>query len=308
MKNLFKTAASIGVSLLISGSAALAFAHAEDEVAQETRRDAVQERRTEIRDTRQETRENIQQKRQDVREKSQEVRKDVREKVQDTRKEIREKAQGVREGVREKAEGVREELKMKRDELKQNLEAKRKEAKERLETVREEAKMRVKATREELKKKIDGLRDEKKKERAKRLDEQLNRLNERWTTHFTNVLSRLESVLGKIKIRKDKAASLGKDLTAVDTAIAAAESVIASTRSAVEAQAQKDYTVTFTSEEQLKEAFRAAKKQLHQDLTSLRDGAMKSARNAVHDVQRALAGVPKVDEEPAEGTTTSTSQ
>ena len=231
------------------------------------------------------------------------TRPELREKAQTIREEAKTKAQGVRQEVKATAQNARKEVEAKREELKKQLEAKREEAKKRVETAREEAKTRVKAAREELKKRVEQIKDERKKATATRLDEQMNRLNERWTTHFTNVLNRLDDILGKIQVRADKAASLGKDVSAVKTAIDAAKAAIASARTAVEAQAKKDYTITFTSEGELRTAFKAAKDQLHKDLTALRDGAVKAARDAVQNAARSLGGVLKVDEEPEESTT-----
>lgn len=226
------------------------------------------------------------------------LRQETREKSQQIREETRTKAQNVRQEVRTSAQNAREEINAKREELRTELKAKREEAKQKIEAARKEAQERLKAQREEFKKKVEQIRDERKKATATRLDGQLNHLNERWTTHFTNVLNRLEDILGKIQVRLDKAASLGKDVSAARTAIDGAKTAIASARSAVEAQAKKTYTITFTSDEQLRTAFRQAKDQLHKDLTSLRDGAIKSAREAVHQAARALARIPRVDEEP----------
>lgn len=213
-------------------------------------------------------------------------------------KDVRDKAQNMRQEVKATVKGVREEVQVKREELKKQLGTNRDEAKKRLEAAREAAKEVAQVKRENLKKRLGEIKDERKKERAARLDEQMNRLNDRWTTHFTNVLNKLEDILGKIQVRADKAAALGKDISAVKTATDSAKAVIASARTAVETQAKKDYTITFTSEEQLRAAFKAAKDQLHKDLTALRDGAIKNARSKVQDAARALGGVPKVDEEP----------
>ena len=245
--------------------------------------------------------------REELREKAQAIREETRTNAQNVREENRVKAEAVRTEVRTAVQNTRKEVEAKREELKKELEVKREEAKERIEAAREETKTRVKAAREELKKRLGEIKDERKKEKAKRLDEQMNRLNERWTTHFTNVLNRLDDILGKIQVRADKAASLGKGVSAVRTAIDAAKSVIVGARTAVEAQAKKDYTIIFTSEDELHAAFKAAKDQLHKDLKALRDGAIRSSRDAVHNAARALSGIPKVDDELEDKATTTPS-
>lgn len=164
----------------------------------------------------------------------------------------------------------------------------REAVKKRIETAREEAKKNIEARHAELKDKISKLRNEKKKQVATRLDEQLARLNEKWTNHFNNILVRLSEILSKVELRADKAQAAGKDVSAVRTAIVNAKNAIATARTAVETQAKKTYTATFSSEKELHAAFKAVKEQLRKDLFGLRDGAMKSAREVVHNAHQAL--------------------
>lgn len=202
----------------------------------------------------------------------------------------------------------REDIKAKRTELNTQLKGEREAAKKRVEAVREEAKKAAEMRRTELKDKISKLRDEKKKQAATRLDEQMARLNARWTDHFSNVLNRLSEILSKVELRANKAEVNGKDVAAVKTAIQNAKTAIATARVAVETQAKKIYMpcilgvstfgkCTFASEKDMGSAFKAAKERLKTDLFGLRDGAMKSAREAVQSAHQALKGVPKVNEE-----------
>ena len=94
-----------------------------------------------------------------------------------------------------------------------------------------------------------------------------------------------------------KAETSGKDVTAVKTAIQNAKAAIETARTAVETQAKKPYIATFSSETGLGAAFKAVREQLRRDLFGLRDGAMKSSREAVQNALQALKGVPKVDED-----------
>jgi len=179
-------------------------------------------------------------------------------------------------------------IKAKRAELNIQLKATQEAAKKRIEAAREEAKKAVEARRTELKDKISKLRDEKKKQIATRLDEQMARLNVQWTDHFSNVLNRLSEILGKIELRATKAETSGKDVTAVKAAIQNAKAAIETARTSVETQAKKTYVATFSSETGLGAAFKAVRDQLHKDLFGLRDGAMKSAREAVQNSLQAL--------------------
>ena len=223
----------------------------------------------------------------------------------ETRENLRNQLNQTRETKKDAARNVLDEVKAKREELKKNLETKREEAKERLETVRKEAQEKAKTAREEFKTKIKQVRDEKKRLTAERLEEQLNRLNKRWTDHFTNVLNHLENVLAKIEIRIQKAQANGHDVAAVKAAVEKARVAVKTARDVVVVQAAKVYTVKFESEDKLRTAFRAVKEQLHKDLTALRDGAIKTARQAVQNVVQELRKIKSVDEEPTATTTPS---
>lgn len=233
----------------------------------------------------------------------------LRNEKQNIRQEFNERAKEARQDVKTQIKDIKiqaktevESIKIKRAELGNQLKDEREVAKKRIETAREEAKKVVETRRAELKDKISKLRDGKKKQIATRLDEQLARLNAQWIDNFNNVLNRLSEVLGKVELRSSKAEMAGKDVTAVKTAIQNAKTAIETARTAVEFQAKKTYTATFGSESELGAAFKAIKEQLHSDLTSLRDGAMKGAREAVQNALQALKGVSKVNEEPTAGT------
>lgn len=188
-------------------------------------------------------------------------------------------------------------IKEKRAELNTKLKDERDAAKKRLETVREETKKATEALRVEFKDKISKLRDERKKQIATRLDKQLAHLNTQWTDHFNDVLNRLSEILSKVELRADKAQTNGRNVSTVKTAIGNAKTAIESARTAVRTQAKKTYIVTFSSEKELGTAFKAVREQLKKDLFGLRDGAMKSAREAVQNALQALKGVQKVNEE-----------
>lgn len=193
---------------------------------------------------------------------------------------------------------ARDNIKTKRTELNTQLKNEREAAKKRLETARKEAKKAAETRRAELKDKIGKLRDEKKKQIAMRLNEQLAHINTQWTDHFNKVLNRLSEILSKVELRTSKAESNGKNVASVKAAIQNAKTAIETARTAVETQAKKTYIADFSSEQELRAAFKAVKEQLRKDLFGLRDGAMKSAREAVQNALQSLKNVPSVDEEP----------
>ncbi|MDP3982777.1 MAG: hypothetical protein Q8Q65_01735, partial [bacterium] len=91
-------------------------------------------------------------------------------------------------------------------------------------------------------------------------------INERWTTHFGQVLDKLEEVLAKIATH------------GVDTA--AASRTITSARVVVDNQSLQGYVITITNESNLRSDAQASHEQLKVDLGVARE-AVKSARVAV---------------------------
>jgi hypothetical protein len=176
--------------------------------------------------------------------------------------------------------------------------------KERVNEWRTEAVNKVRDVRENAQKRIDAIRDAKKRDAANKIINQLERINKNWTDHFARVLDHLDMVLQKIASRAQKAKDNGKDTSLVDAAIAAAEAKIVQARAAVATQAQKTYVLensTAANDQgalmsQLREKFKALKDQLHTDLTTLRDGAMKEAKEAVKDAFKTLSSVLSVNE------------
>ena len=225
-------------------------------------------------------------------------------KAPSVRDELKEHVREINQSVKTQIKTENENIKTKRTELNTQLKEAQEAAKKHIEAAREETKKVVETRRAELKDKISKLRDEKKKQIAARLDEQLSRLNVQWTDHFSNVLSRLSEILGKIELRADKAESNDGDVSAARTAIQNAKTAIESARTAVEVQAKKTYIAAFTSENELGAAFKTVKEQLRTDLAGLRDGLIKDARKAVQDVFQLLLQIPGVDKE---STTTSAS-
>mgnify|MGYP001570109807 FL=1 len=168
--------------------------------------------------------------------------------------------------------------------------------------------------REDFKQKINKLKDNRKKDMADKIMSQINRLNQVWTNHFTNVLNRLEVVLQKIKSRAEKLSANNQDVLAINSAISKAETAISLARTEVLNQSKKEYVVdafmitneTSTNSGQdnlvnmLRDRFKLLKDQLLKDLFALRDGVVKDARNAVYDAFKALSQTPNVDREPVE--------
>lgn len=134
--------------------------------------------------------------------------------------------------------------------------------------------------RAEMKANIKGMRDERKKLVVENVQKKLTDVNARRTGHFTNVLDRLFSILDKIQTRTVKAKGEGKDVSAIESAIAAARAAIATAESAVNAQKGKTYQITVSDENAAKAEVGATVKMLHTDLQAVHD-TIQAARKAV---------------------------
>jgi len=181
------------------------------------------------------------------------------------------------------------------------LEEARRANKESLQRIREERKRSLelaKTEREQFKERLQELRDEKKREVVERIDQNIGKHNEKWIEHWNKVLSRLTEILAKIKTRTDKAAGEGKDVTAVNSATAAADAAIAAAQSAIDAQAGKTYVIEITDEEHLGENVSEVVRGFKTDVKAVVE-KVQAAKKAVQNAFKALKVIIKPEEEEA---------
>jgi hypothetical protein len=247
-----------------------------------------------------------------------------------TRSQVMEKMEtkmdSLRDDAKERMGSERKEMKAHletaRVEMKDRMEKEREDAKAKMESAREEAKMKMETKREEAKQRLSDIRDSEKQKKAEHIAEQLEHLNLKWTEHFTEQINKYGGILLKMQERADLAATSGKDVSAVNSAILLANTAVASAQTAVTAQSAKTYvldastvvttTVTATQKGQdelvssLRTAFQKIHKALFADLTALRDGPMKNARASVQGALQALKQIPNIDEDGNDNASTDT--
>jgi vacuolar-type H+-ATPase subunit I/STV1 len=153
-----------------------------------------------------------------------------------------------------------------------------------------ERKEEVMEKRTELRERIQTVRDERKLQALERIENMLNRINERRTDHFLRVLERLRRILGRIQARSDRAKAAGKDVSAVEAAIAQATAAIDTAEQAVQAQKVKVYEVSVTDETTARSEVAELLRQLHEDLRAVGE-QVRTARQAVFDALRQLVAV-----------------
>ena len=131
--------------------------------------------------------------------------------------------------------------------------------KDRLRTIKEERQTFVAETREQVKEKMEAfraqiktIRDERKQILTERIADKIASSNARLTNRMDKALDHLTDILNRVKNRAADFKAQGKDTTALDQAISAAEAAIAEAKNAVEAQGAKEYTANITDESTLR--------------------------------------------------------
>ncbi|MCR4328541.1 MAG: hypothetical protein NUV53_03425 [Patescibacteria group bacterium] len=163
----------------------------------------------------------------------------------------------------------------------------------RLEDAKKDREEKIRVQRAEFQVRLKKIQDEKKKQVADTLFERLETLNEKWTTHFSDMLDKYDLVLKKVGDRRDTALGKSLDVASVTSAIRTANEAILSARKALDEQAEKTYSVDITTDAKLREAFQSAHESLKKDLMGLRDTKIREAREATHNTIQTLRNIPK---------------
>ncbi len=185
---------------------------------------------------------------------------------------------------------ARNELRNIREVRKASAEAIRENRKDFLESLkdrREEAREEFKNRREELKDKLEDMRDKRKASLVEKISENCQKINEKRTERMSQMLEKLGSILENVANRANAAEATGKDVSSVDTAVAAAETAIADAQAAVEAQAAVQCVVTINSESTAKNDVGATISGLQSDLKAVYEKVI-AARKAVGAAIKAL--------------------
>lgn len=173
--------------------------------------------------------------------------------------------------IQNRIEGTKEIREQNRIELQNAIQ----EKKEELKIIREQK-------QEEFRLKLQEIKDTRKQKIVANLDRSYVNINNRWTTHFKNVLERLTKILDKVKIRAENQKN-SEALSLIDGIYKQIKLV----ETAVEEQAGKTYTIEITSEDKLGEAAKTVHSQLRNDLQELRE-QIKDIRESIHKVIQTL--------------------
>lgn len=146
------------------------------------------------------------------------------------------------------------------------------------------------ASREAFLKKKQELRDENKKRILEKVDALIKEVNTKQTDQLSNILRKFSKILDEMATKAAEPKSAGADTTAFNSAMDAARKAIQEAEAAVASQAAKQYVITISSENALRENVGNTRSQLESDIRSSRE-SVKKAKDAVKDVARELAKI-----------------
>ncbi len=152
-----------------------------------------------------------------------------------------------------------------------------------------------KALSADFQSKLQVIRDEKRKQVVSNLNDKLGNREQKWCAHWSEVVDRLNDILGRVKTRRDKAKAAGKDVTSVNTAIAAADTAIASAKQIAAGQCAKTYAIQITTDANLGQSVKATISQFETDIKTV-FAAMNAARDAVRLAIQSLQGITGIDD------------
>lgn len=144
-----------------------------------------------------------------------------------------------------------------------------------------------------LKVKLQSFRDKKKATAAARISENLNKINQNQTAAMQKFLDLMWGILDKLENRINRSTPDIKDPTSARAAVVSARTAIASASAAIDAQAQKDYTLQVTSENKVKADAGTMRNNVHRDILALRK-TIANTKQAVTDAIRTAKSEPKV--------------
>ncbi len=171
------------------------------------------------------------------------------------------------------------------------------EFKEEVRTHREEKRAEFQSRKETFRNELQAIHDEKKQKIAETVCDRFETFNEKRTTHFTNVLTRLSQLLEKVENRKNKAAEHGIDTAVCDELIKTAHSALENAQTATTTQSGTSYTCTVTDEAHLGQTLGTTRQTMQADVKNVRDTIHQTKSSIMH-AARCLKSTKGIDTVP----------
>ncbi len=216
-----------------------------------------------------------------------EVRRDINTKIKKEREDnlpilnrIRKEEGKLPEKIRERKDALSEsEMRKDHEDFATKLKNKR-------EGIREE----INTKREKLKNKLKNIKDTKKQEAVLRISDNINKINIKATDRISNFVKKLEDMLNIIKVLTNKVEAKGLDVSSARTAIANAESSIVNTKTLIDTQVGKTYTIDVTTESTLRETVKSVKENFKSDIENLHK-EVKASHESVRNIMKILKNI-----------------
>lgn len=176
-----------------------------------------------------------------------------------------------------------------KDRVKEKVETRKENVKERVETRKE----RMASKEAALKTRLQNFKDKRKATVAEKVNTNLNAISTKRVEMMSKHLGKMTEILTKLETRVSEAGASGKDTSQATSAIAEAKTAIQKAQAALGAQAQKDYTITVTSESTVKADAKGVRDSLHTDLKATHDlviAAKQAVANAIRVAKSSLGG------------------
>lgn len=150
--------------------------------------------------------------------------------------------------------------------------------------------------KEKFSERLEKIKDEKKKVIAEKIEEQIQKQNQRFVKHFLNSADKLTEILSRIENRAELAKERGADITTVENAIKKAKISIANLVEAANKQQNKIYDIKIQSDSTAKSDFGKSRKEIQSDIQALKD----LAQQARVDVRKAAVAIAEIKESQRE--------
>jgi len=168
---------------------------------------------------------------------------------------------------------------------------------DRLQNLKEERQGKIAEIKDDAKERMDAfkaqirtIKDTRKQMLTERITDKIATSNARLTNKMDNALGHLTDILNRVKNRSAAFKVEGKDTTALDQAISAAEAAIAAAQAAVDAQSSKEYTATIVDEPTLRNTIGQMVSQFRKDISAVH----KLLVDAKQAVQKAISEAAKL--------------
>lgn len=141
-----------------------------------------------------------------------------------------------------------------------------------------------------LKERLAKFRDKIKAQRVERINSNLNKVSENRINAYKKHYETLLQLLTKIEDKINEAEKNGKDMTSAKSALATARTELDKAKAAIDAQAEKDYTVIVSDEATVRSDAQTARGLLATDIKSVHELVI-TARKSLKDVITSFLGI-----------------